>query len=318
MNVPYELGLHEVGDHAWAWLQPDGGWGWSNAGLVVDDDHALLVDTLFDLDLTAAMLREMRKVTPAASPIETVVNTHANGDHTYGNQLLPGAEIIASAATAAEFENTTPDVMQGFLDAAPDLGALGTYVEEVFGRFDFKGITLVSPTRSFSGELEISVGNRTVRLIELGPAHTAGDVIAWVPDAQLVFTGDLLFHGGHPIVWAGPIDGWITACDRIQALAPSVVVPGHGPVTDAGAVGDMADYFRWLQKEAGARHDDGMSVQEAAADLHRSLPDTPFADWRESERLVINVTAAYRDLGASVEDDVVTMFTRMAELAQLP
>ena len=84
----YTKGLHEIADGVWAYLQPDGGWGWSNAGLVTGDDSSLLVDTLFDLRLTAEMLEQMRATTPAADRIATVVNTHANGDHCYGNALL--------------------------------------------------------------------------------------------------------------------------------------------------------------------------------------------------------------------------------------
>ena len=91
----YEPGLHEVADGCHAYLQPGGGWGWSNAGLVVGDGGSLLVDTLFDLDLTARMLEAMAPAVLTA-PIGTVVNTHANGDHCYGNQLLGGTEIVAS------------------------------------------------------------------------------------------------------------------------------------------------------------------------------------------------------------------------------
>src|SRR3954470_4680055 len=90
----FELGLHEVADGVWAYLQPDGSWGYSNAGLIAGDGDSLLVDTLFDLKLTRAMLDSMRPVTDAA-PIATVVNTHANGDHCYGNQLVSDARIIA-------------------------------------------------------------------------------------------------------------------------------------------------------------------------------------------------------------------------------
>ena len=61
------------------------------------------------------------------------------------------------------------------------------------------------PTWTFDGELELRVGDRRVRLLEVGPAHTAGDVVVHLPDDGVVFTGDILFHGGHPIVWAGPV-----------------------------------------------------------------------------------------------------------------
>src|ERR1700712_3494613 len=89
----FELGLHEVADGVWAYLQPDGSWGYSNAGLVAGDGTSLLVDTLFDLRLTRKMLDSMRGVTDTR-PIDTLVNTHANGDHCYGNQLLRESRII--------------------------------------------------------------------------------------------------------------------------------------------------------------------------------------------------------------------------------
>ena len=95
--MTFEKGLHEVAAGVWAYLQPDGGWGWSNAGLITDGDAALLVDTLFDLRLTAEMLDSMRRAIPAARQIGRVVNTHANGDHCFGNALVARAEIIASA-----------------------------------------------------------------------------------------------------------------------------------------------------------------------------------------------------------------------------
>ena len=81
---------------------PTAAWGWSNAGLIVDGDEALLIDTLFDLRLTGEMLDTMRRQVPAARNIGTVVNTHANGDHCWGNELVAGATIIASRRTAEE------------------------------------------------------------------------------------------------------------------------------------------------------------------------------------------------------------------------
>src|SRR5712671_1546659 len=97
----YTKGLHDLGNGCYAYLQPDGSWGWSNAGFVTDGGEALLVDTLFDLRLTREMLAAIRKAEPAAT-IGTLVNTHSNGDHTFGNQLVAGAEIIASKACAEE------------------------------------------------------------------------------------------------------------------------------------------------------------------------------------------------------------------------
>ena len=92
------------------------------------------------------------------------------------------------------------------------------------------------------------MGDTEVRLIEVGPAHTQGDVIVHVPSQGVVYTGDILFNGGHPIVWAGPVANWMAACDRILALDAPTVVPGHGPVW-AEAVQAQRDYFTYLTDE---------------------------------------------------------------------
>src|SRR5690554_6926822 len=180
----YSHGLHELGDDCFAWLQPDGGWGWSNAGLVVDGDQALLVDTLYDVPLTATMLDAMRRAVPAAARIGTLVNTHSNGDHCNGNELVTDAEIIASAATAEAMPGESPQMMAAWLAAAPDMGEVGEFVQHCFGAFDFAGVTKTLPTRTFSGRLDLTVGDTAVELVEVGPAHTAGDVLVHVPSRR--------------------------------------------------------------------------------------------------------------------------------------
>jgi cyclase len=308
--IPYTRGLHEVADGVHAWLLPDGGWGLSNAGLVRSGDESLLIDTLFDLDLTGEMLAAMRGVTTAA-PIATVVNTHANGDHCYGNSLLPGADIIASAATAKEMDETPPGMLAAMVKAAPQMEpVLGRWVEAAFGPYNFAGIELRPPTTTFDGTLAVNVGDRTVELIEVGPAHTAGDVIAHVPDANVVFTGDIVFHKGTPIMWAGPVENWIAACDRICALAPAVVVPGHGPVTDPAGVRETRDYLAYVRDEATQRQDAGMTYLDAANDIDLGA----FADLGESGRIVVNVHNIYRDRDPAMQtENVLTLFTQMAE-----
>jgi cyclase len=310
-EVPYTRGAHQIANGVWAYLQPDGGWGRSNAGLVASDDRAssLLVDTLFDLDLTGEMLAALREATPAADRIATVVNTHANGDHCYGNALVAGADIIASRACAAEMAELPPSALAGLMRAAPDMGEAGAFLLDIFGNYHFDGVELAAPTRTFTGELELVVGDRLVHLIEVGPAHTDGDVIVHVPDVGVVFTGDILFHGGHPIVWAGPIANWIAACDRLLGLeGVATVVPGHGPVTTLEAVAQLKGYFEHLTAEARARRDAGMSPLEAAADIDLG----PYRELREPERLVANIAALYREMGADVATDPATVVGLMA------
>ncbi|MFZ4810473.1 MAG: MBL fold metallo-hydrolase [Ilumatobacteraceae bacterium] len=312
MPQAYSLGLHELGDNCFAYLQPDGSWGWSNAGLVVGDGASLLVDTLFDLVLTERMLDAMRPVTRTA-PIATLVNTHANGDHCYGNQLVDHAEIIASAATAHEMTEVPPSMMAA-LNAAP--GEVGELFRSFFGDFQFDGIELRLPTRTFERRLDVEVGGRLVELIEVGPAHTAGDTIVHLPDAHTVFTGDILFIGGTPIVWAGPLANWIAACDLMLGMDVEVVVPGHGPVTDKAGVAQVRDYLSFVDTEASARQAAGVDAFDAARDIARAIgAREDFGTWGEFGRIVVNVETVYRSLDpAHTTPNVVEQFRRMAEV----
>jgi cyclase len=304
---PYSRGLHEVGDGVHAYLQPDGSWGWSNAGLVVDGEASLLVDTLFDLRLTAEMLDTMRRAVPAAAAVDVVVNTHANGDHCWGNQLVRDAEIVGSRRCAEEMVELPPSMLAGLM-ASPPGGPMGDLVQRMFGPFDFTDIEVVPPTTIFDGELTLTVGDTAVRLIEVGPAHTRGDLIVHVPRRGVVFTGDILFNGGHPIVWAGPVANWVAACDLILELAPEVVVPGHGPVSDTSAVAAERDYFRFLEREVAPRAAAGMAPLDAARDIDLG----PYAGLGERERFVVNVVAVYRDLGHPVPADALSVLEQMA------
>ncbi|HEX9259836.1 MAG TPA: MBL fold metallo-hydrolase [Acidimicrobiales bacterium] len=300
-------GLQEVADGCFAYIQGDGGWGWSNAGLIVADGASLLVDTLFDLHLTAAMLEVMAPHT-AVAPIATVVNTHANGDHCYGNQLVTGAEIIASTAAAVEMREVPPSMLAA-LNKAP--GELGELFRSFFGEFDFEGIEPVLPSRTFDHRLQLEVGGKSVDLFEVGPAHTRGDVLVHVPSEQVVFTGDILFIGGTPIVWAGPLSNWVAACDLILGLDCEAVVPGHGPVTDKSGVVQVRDYLSFVEAEAASRHAAGMDAWDAARDIALGT----FGEWGERGRIAVNVEAVYRELDpAHRSPDVVEMFTRMAAI----
>ena len=310
----YSLGLHEVGEGCFAYLQPDGGWGYSNAGLVVGDEASLLVDTLFDLKLTAAMLNSMKQATETA-PISTVVNTHANGDHCYGNQLVEGANIVASSATAREMTEVPPSMLAA-LNKAP--GEVGDLFRSFFGDFEFDVIDLSLPTQTFDKRLDLNVGGREVQLIEVGPAHTAGDTIAYVQSTGSVFTGDILFIGGAPIVWAGPLQNWIAACDLIIGLEATVVVPGHGPLTDNVGVREVRDYLSYVLNEATERQVQGMDAFDAAKEICKNMMgDTSksFAGWKEFGRISVNVDTVYRTLDPQHQSpNVVEQFARMAAL----
>ncbi len=308
----FTKGLHDLGNGAYAYLQPDGSWGWSNAGLVVDGDQSLLVDTLFDQPLTRQMLDVMADASGAAKRIDTVVNTHANADHTFGNGLVKDAEIIASEASASEWDGFPPEALAEMMRNTDQMGDVGAFFAERFSAFDFENCELVGPSRTFSGRLDVKVGDKSIELIEVGPAHTLGDILIHVPDNKVLYTGDILFIGGTPIIWAGPVGNWIEACELIMDLDVDVIVPGHGPIADKADVRRMQEYLKYIDTETRKRYDAGLSMEDAIGDI--ALGD--YSSWGEAERIAVNVSTLYREYaGDTSERDIMSLFAMMAKIA---
>ena len=135
----------------------------------------------------------------------------------------------------------------------------------------------------------VMVGDKKVQLLEVGPAHTKGDTLVYLPDEKIVFTGDILFNEGTPIAWAGPVANWIRACERILELDVDVIVPGHGPIADKAAVKTMRDYLIYVYDESRKRYDAGMDFLAAAYDIELG----EYASWDASERLIVTVQTLF-------------------------
>ena len=310
---PFNKGLSDLGNNIYCYLQPDGGWGWSNAGLIADGDESLIVDTLFDEDLTLEMLDSMKSAEPKGMKnIRALINSHSNGDHCNGNNCVDTEEVISSEATLEEMSHESPEMMAALLKQAPEMGTLGKYFLECFGSFNFEGVTKRLPNTTFTGETQRQVGDKIVELIEVGPAHTNGDILVHVPSDKVVFTGDILFIEGHPILWAGPVKNWINACDRIISMEVDFVVPGHGPVTDNRGVKAVRDYLAYIDTESRERFESGMSALEAAKEIDLDL----FSTWGDAERIAVNVNSLYREYkGEEKREEITLLFQQMAELS---
>jgi len=197
------------------------------------------------------------------------------------------------------------------MDRVALLADAGPLALPKLGHFDFAGVELTLPNRTFEDELELQVGDKTVMLIEVGPAHTRGDAVVWVPGDKTLFTGDILFKDSHPVVWQGPVSNWIAALQRLLAMDIETVVPGHGPLTDKSGLEEMLHYLEVLTAEARRRHDAGMSVEDAVRDL--TLGE--FKGWLDAERVYVNVHTLYRDFdGDSEPGDILALFAVMGRL----
>ncbi|MGI8632846.1 MAG: MBL fold metallo-hydrolase [Solirubrobacterales bacterium] len=315
----FGAGLHGVGEGTFAWQQPNGAWGESNAGLVVGNGEAMLVDTLWDLRLTRTLLDAVRGVTD--EPIRLLVNTHSDGDHVFGNELVTGAEIISTTTAARLIAEENPGALERFrqvgtgmamIGALPipgvgslsiprlphvPMGPIGRYFRSMIEPYSFEGITVTAPTRTFDGQATLDVGGRQVRLLEVGPAHTPGDLMVFVDHAGVVFTGDILFVGVTPIVWAGPIENWKKALRLLLDADVTTYVPGHGPVCGAREVQLLLDYWDWVTESGGALLDSGRGPRTAARELLESpgFRRCEWAHWDCPERLLVNLVALHRE-----------------------
>ena len=302
-RAEFDGGLTEIAPRTWAWIQPNGGLGESNAGLVVGDEGALLIDTLWDERLTATMLAAMEPALGGGA-IRRVFNTHGDGDHWYGNGVVPGdPEIVATAAAAEQMRDEPPSMLTRLAPVGTLAGLAGRVpllpgrararglsgFGEMLSHYEFGGIETRLPTRTFTGSLTLKSDGREIEVTEVGPAHTAGDAIVYLPYVGVVFAGDILFNGTTPIMWAGPVDNWIAALELIDELRPEVVVGGHGPPGDLVAVRNLRDYWTWLAEEVGA------APGEDAPDLSERLirsdgwAAAPWGRWRNPERTLVNV-----------------------------
>jgi cyclase len=312
----YSEGVYNLGNGAFAYLQDcnkGAGWGWSNSGLITDHEESLLVDTLRDEKLTVAMLEAYRDATGLKPrEIGTLVNTHRDADHTYGNRLMSHARIVASEACARQMHDRPPSAITALLRNRP-AGVIGDYIFKLFGPpFEFEGLEPTLPNDTFTGRRDLKVGDKHVHLIEVGPAHTEGDVLVHVPANRTVYTGDIVFLTNTPVIWAGPHENWVAALDEVLAMDIDTVVPGHGPITDKKGVAKVKDYIQHVETQSRLRYEAGMKVEEAIQDI--ALGE--FDDWGGAERIVPNVLYFYRRFhGDANRDDLREAMALMAPLA---
>jgi glyoxylase-like metal-dependent hydrolase (beta-lactamase superfamily II) len=301
----FDGGLHGLGDGVWAWLQPNGGTGEANAGVVLGGDAAAVVDTCWDHRQARRLLDAATTATDGA-PVTAVVNTHCNGDHWWGNAVMPAdAEIITSTAGLAGMSRERPRDLAA-LERVLSLGCrlpgrLGddaAYLHAQLSPYRFDEVRLRLPGTTFDAEHEVALGARSLRLIEVGPAHTEGDLVVHVPDAGVVFAADVLFVGQTPVMWAGPAAGWVGALERVAALEPRVVVPGHGPLAEPAELAVQRHYWEWLGESVARRFRRGRTALEATLELLAEAEEDrrPWSSWEAPERTFVSVAAELRSL----------------------
>lgn len=283
--------LIEVTEHVYVYEQPPGGWCVNNAGIVVDNDTALVIDTAATEFRARCLRRTVDNV--AAGPRRIVVNTHAHGDHTFGNYVFgPAATIIAHPHCREEMART------------------GLALSELWPETDWGSIELALPNITVADRLALRYGTKSAEVIHVGPAHTAGDLVVWLPEPGILFAGDVLFSSVTPFHLFGSVVRTLAAIDRLRELRPRVVVCGHGPVAGPEVLDENSDYLRWIRQLA----EKGKAADRTPLDAARDANLHRFAHWVDPERIVGNLHRAYLDLDGQVPEDAPDYAAILAEM----
>ncbi|MEV4968430.1 MBL fold metallo-hydrolase [Streptomyces sp. NPDC024062] len=309
----------DLGRGLYAWLPPKRGWGLANCGLLVSPRGALWIDTPYDPLLAGQFLVESQKRLPDGVDIGRVIVTHANGDHFWGAGVLPDAEIIATREAREHIHyDPTPQQQHALVAGSDPSTPLGSYLARHFGGFDWSATEAVRPTTYFTGELELTLGDYAVQVSSLPPAHTAGDLMVYLPAQRTVFSGDVIFSstsrqpGDHPVHWSGPLDNVIDACERVLATGAEVIVPGHGPVLDPAGVREHMAYLAYVRDRAHSLHGAGVPAVEAA---RRVIGEGRYPALGLPERLVVTIGSEYRHLDGSELPGVLQVMADVAAVA---
>jgi glyoxylase-like metal-dependent hydrolase (beta-lactamase superfamily II) len=210
-----------------------------NVGAVVGDGAVLVVDTRSWRAEAEELLDDLRALTPF--PLTHVVNTHDHFDHCFGNEVFERAELWGHQRCAELLRGHGELLRREVIERAPD------WAEHL------AAVRIVPPDHTVADCATLEVGGRRVELRHLGRGHTDNDLVVSLPDAGVLFGGDLVEEGAPPaFADAWPLE-WPDTLDRMLALGARVVVPGHGDVLDADGVRSQA------------------AEQRAMADLCRSV-----------------------------------------------
>ena len=305
-----------VADGVYAAIAKSGGVASGNAGFVIGNDGVLIFDTFSTPVAIEELITEIQSLTKV--PIKFAVNSHYHLDHTGGNQVLVarGVPIIAHdnvliwqttknkrfLPSPEDLAKRKADAAKRLADTPADQTDKRAQLEQAIRRLDaLMEIKLTNPTKTFkSGTMTLDLGQRKVILATL-PGHTGGDVFAYVPDANVVFTGDLGWSRTLPNLVDATVNDWIPTLDQILKQYPSAkYVPGHGNVADASDIRIFRDYLDDLRARVRQGIANGLTVDQAKKEL--TLPEK-YKSFAFPNFAVPNVEDMYKELSGTKQSN---------------
>jgi glyoxylase-like metal-dependent hydrolase (beta-lactamase superfamily II) len=239
-----------------------------NVGLVVGDHAVLVIDTAMGAENGERVLAEARRLGGGRKLFLTT--THFHPEHAFGAQAFkPEATYVANSAQAEELADKGQEYVEMFSGFGPALAEL------------LMDLELVEPEIAYSGEeARLDLGGVTVELLYYGSAHTRGDQLIFLPEQRILFPGDLVENRFLPIFPDEDAVGgrWLALLDRIEALDPAVIVPGHGAVGDLGLVDELRTYLADVRTRVEALSSEGRAVEEIEATIGDEMRSR-YSDW---------------------------------------
>jgi glyoxylase-like metal-dependent hydrolase (beta-lactamase superfamily II) len=272
------------------WIIPDGRVPLvPNIGVIVGESAALVVDTGMGPQNGAHVRRVAEELAGERRLFVTL--THFHPEHGYGAQAFAdGATIVYNRDQLLELRDK----------GKPYLEMFGTFGDSVADQLD--GTTLVDPDVVYDGAVDLNLGDRTAWLRTWGLAHTRGDQVVFLPEERVLFTGDLVERDMFAIFPFFPpddadVDGdrWIAVLEQLERLEPSVVVPGHGEVGDAGLLATAREYLQKLRALTLLEIEAGATLDDAAAAIEREFLAL-HPDWAQPEWIGFGVRCYYAKL----------------------
>lgn len=275
------ISFSEIGDGLYAFTAE----GDPNTGVIIGDDSVMIIEAQATPRLARKVIECVRSVTD--KPISHLVLTHYHAVRVLGASAYGAREIIMSDKAAAMVEE------RGQEDWDSEFGRFPRLFE---GHEEIPGLT--RPTMTFSEDMTIYLGKRRVDLIKLGRAHTAGDAVVWVPDQEVMFTGDIVEYESACYCGDGYFQDWPETLSNIASFEPQAISPGRGdalvgPEMVAEALQNTEDFIRSTYKPVERIVSRGGTLKEAW-DAVRSACDPKFSDYAIYEHcLPFNVARAF-------------------------
>jgi cyclase len=273
-----------------------------NIGFFVGPDAVLVIDSQFK-DIAPGILEQIKKVSD--KPIKFLLNTHHHGDHVGGNEVFRQFAMIVAHDNVRKRMLTSPaDIQRDYpamLEEAKKAGNeqnVKMLSDMIEWAKKVKVEEIPAPVMTFDSELRIHMGDETIQVWHLPPAHTDGDSVVYFEKAKVLHMGDDLFNSIIPFVdvkSGGSVKGYLLALDKVIAKVPAdvTVIPGHGEVTDVAGMKAFRQYIADVLDAAQKAKAAGKSKEDFVKDV--DLP--AYKDFNGyKERFKANAASAYDEV----------------------